>query len=147
LFPEALRIPGSLEFEWFFTLELLLLAGLAIGLCISAFSRSLDQATMWMFPAMLIQVLLSGLLFDVGPLAWFAFTHWGLQALGNSLDLEALYSAAGKASDPILDEINLAGDGFSLIGYWAVLASFIVALVAITMWRQSLIDKARIPED
>jgi ABC-type multidrug transport system ATPase subunit len=145
--PEGLQLLSPLVAEWFITLELMLLAGVALGLCISAFSRSLDQATMLMFPAMLIQVLLAGLLFDVGPFAWLAFTHWGLQALGNSLNLEVLFSAAGKASDPILDTLNLSGNGFSLIGYWLVLIALGAVLVALTCWRQSWSDKGRIPED
>lgn len=147
LLPESLQFPGTLELEWFITLELLLLAGLSLGLCISAFSRSLDQATMLMFPAMLVQILLSGLLFDVGPLAWSAFTHWGLQALGNSLNLEALYASAGKSSDPILNVINLSGNALTLLGYWLILVVFIIVLISITVWRQGWTDKARIPED
>jgi ABC transport system ATP-binding/permease protein len=136
-----------LELEWFISLELMLLAGVALGLLISAFARSLDQATMLMFPAMLVQVLLSGLLFDVGALAWTAFTHWGLQALGNSLDLQGLYAAAGKASDPILDKLDFAGSAPALLGYWAVLILITALLVGLTIWRQSWQDKARIPED
>lgn len=136
-----------LPVEWFVSLELMLLAGTALGLCLSAFARSLDQATMLMFPAMLIQVLLAGLLFEVGPAAWLAFTHWGIQALGNSLDLRALFGAAGKASDPILDTLNLAGNPVALAGYWLVLLLAVTALVALTSWRQSWSDKARIPED
>ncbi len=78
ILPEGLRFPGTLEIEWFVTLLLLLMGGASFGLAISAFARSLDQATMLMFPGMLIQVLLAGLLFDVGPVAWLAFTHWGI---------------------------------------------------------------------
>jgi ABC transport system ATP-binding/permease protein len=145
--PSALRPFFPLEVEWFITLELLLLAGICLGLCISAFSRSLDQATMLMFPAMLIQVLLAGLLFDVGRFAWFSFTYWGLRALGISLNLEALFAVAGKASDPILDQLNFASSGFTLFGIWIVLLLFCVLLIALTCWRQSWRDKARIPED
>jgi ABC-type multidrug transport system ATPase subunit len=145
--PAALQIPFSMELEWLITLELLLLAGLALGLCISAWSNSLDQATLLMFPAMLIQVMLAGLLFDVGPLASLAFSHWGLQALGNSLDVEGLFIAAGKGSDPILTKVDLAGNALGLVGDWLVLAIFCVGLVALTCWRQGWADKARIPED
>jgi ABC-type multidrug transport system ATPase subunit len=145
--PETFQAIIPVEVEWFITLELMLLAGLAFGLFISSIARSLDQATMFMFPAMLIQILLAGLLFDVGPFAWLAITHWGLQALGNSLNLEELFAAAGKAGDPVLDKLNLASNGLTLIGYWAVLLLFSLALIALTCWRQSWRDKARIPED
>lgn len=145
--PAGLQLLVPLAVEWFLTLELMLLAGLALGLCVSAFARSLDQATMLMFPAMLIQVLLAGLLFDVGPAAWLAFTHWGLQALGISLDLAALFSAAGKANDPTLDLLNFAGGALTLIGYWLVLSLMTAGLTALTCWRQGWADKARIPED
>ena len=133
--------------EWFVSLMLLLLSGLALGFVISAFSKSMDQATLLMFPAMLIQVLFSGLLFEVGPLTWFAFTHWGLRALGTSLNLPELYAASGKANEPILDKLNFAGGGASLLGFWLILVVFIVGCVLLTIWRQSWQDKARIPED
>jgi ABC-type multidrug transport system ATPase subunit len=133
--------------EWFITLELMLIAGVALGLVISTFARSLDQATMLMFPAMLVQVLMAGLLFEVGPLAWIAFTHWGIQALGNSLDLEGLFAAAGKAGDPSLGNLDFAGNALTLIVYWLVLMVLSAALIALACWRQGRSDKARIPED
>jgi ABC transport system ATP-binding/permease protein len=145
--PSSLQLLGPLALEWFITLELMLLAGVALGLLISAFARSLDQATMLMFPAMLVQIVLAGLLFSVGPFAWISITHWGMQALGNSLNLERLFSAAGKANDPVLDKLNLASSGPALFGCWFVLVLMIVGLLALTVWRQSWSDKARIPED
>jgi len=145
--PESIQILLPMEIEWLITLELLLLSGVALGLVISAFSQSLDQATLLMFPAMLIQVLLAGLLFEVGPLAWFSFTHWGMQALGNTLGLEELFSAAGKASDPVLDKLNFSSSGFTLAGFWLVLLLISIALVSLAVWRQNWSDKARIPED
>jgi ABC-type multidrug transport system ATPase subunit len=145
--PEALQGFIPLEFEWFITLELMLLSGISLGLFISSIARSLDQATMLMFPAMLIQILLAGLLFDVGPLSWISITHWGLQGLGNSLDLEGLFVAGGKAGDPILDKLNLTRNVVTLLGYWFILFTFIFFMTAVTCWRQSLSDKARIPEE
>lgn len=145
--PEGMQLLIPLEFEWFITLELMLLAGICLGLCISAFARSPDQATLLVFPAMLIQVLLAGLLFDVGPFAWLAFTHWGLRALGNSLSLQELFTLAGKASDPILDKLDFASNGFTLFGNWLALLGFSLVLTALACWRQSWKDKARIPED
>jgi hypothetical protein len=70
-----------------------------------------------------------------------------MQALGNSLNLQRLFSAAGKANDPVLDKLNMASSGPTLIGYWLVLGLMIVLLLALTIWRQSWSDKARIPED
>ena len=137
----------TVGFEWFITLELLLLAGIAMGLLISAVSHSLDQATMLMFPAMLIQIVLSGFLFDVGPLSWLSFTYWGMRAVGISIDLERLFSIAGKASDPILKNIDFAGTGWTLIFIWLVLAGWIAGLIGLTCLRQAGKDKARIPED
>ena len=147
LLPEAVQIILPMEIEWLITLELLLLSGVALGLIISTFSQSLDQATLLMFPAMLIQVLLAGLLFEVGPLAWASFTHWGMRALGNSLGLEELFRAAGKSSDPVLDKLNFSSSGLSLTGFWLVLILISVVLVALAIWRQNWSDKARIPED
>jgi ABC transport system ATP-binding/permease protein len=145
--PTSLQLLGPLALEWFVTLELMLLAGAALGLLISAFARSLDQATMLMFPAMLIQIVLAGLLFSVGPFAWLSITHWGMQALGNSLNLQQLFAAAGKANDPVLNKLNLASNGLTLFGYWLVLLLMIVLVLLLTVWRQGWSDKARIPED
>jgi hypothetical protein len=145
--PAFLQGVVPLEGEWFITLELLLLAGLATGLFLSSIASSLDQATMLMFPAMLVQILLAGILFDVGPLAWFSFSYWGIRALGNSLELEALFNAAGKASDPVLDKMNFASSGWLLVGEWLVLVLFVALFLALTCWRQGLSDKARIPEN
>ena len=142
-----LKAAIPVELEWFFTLELMLLAGISLGLLISSVSKSINQATLLMFPAMLIQILLAGLLFDVGKLSWLSFTHWGLQALGNSLNLEYLFEAAGKASDPILDKLNFSGDALALTASWLVLVCFIASLLALTCWRQRGRDKAQIPED
>lgn len=133
--------------EWFITLLLLLCAGLALGLCLSAFSATQDQASMIMFPAMLVQVILAGILFNVGPLAWLSFTHWGVRALGGSLDLTEMFYAAGKASDPVLDTVNFGGSGWELALCWLVLLGYILFFLSIAVWRQSQADKARIPEN
>ena len=145
--PGSLQFLGPLALEWFVTLELMLLAGAALGLLISAFARSLDQATMLMFPAMLVQIVLAGLLFDVGPVAWISITHWGIQGLGNSVNLQDLFAAAGKANDPVLDKLNFSSSAWGLFGYWLVLILMIVLLLALTVWRQGWSDKTRIPED
>jgi hypothetical protein len=145
--PSAIQFISPLALEWLITLELMLLAGAALGLLISTFARSLDQATMLMFPAMLIQIVLAGLLFAVGPFAWVSITHWGLRALGASLNLAELYADAGKANDPVLDKLDFSGSGLHLLGFWLVLLLMIGLLLAITVWRQGWSDKARIPED
>ena len=147
MLPTSIQLLGPLALEWFVTLELMLLAGAALGLLISAFARSLDQATMLMFPAMLVQIVLAGLLFEVGPFAWLSITHWGIQGLGNSVNLQELFAAAGKANDPVLDKLNFSSSAVGLVGYWLVLVLMIVLLLTLTVWRQGWSDKARIPED
>lgn len=147
LLPEHLQFLSLMYLEWFFTLELLLLAGLSAGFLISSISKTIDQATLLMFPLMLIQVLLAGLLFDVGSLSRISFTYWGISALGNSMNLENLFAQAGKASDPVLKMLNLSGDPLRLILYWIVLLLMIAGFLAITIWRQGWEDKARIMDD
>lgn len=145
--PAAIQFLGPLALEWLVTLELMLMAGVALGLLISAFARSLDQASMLMFPAMLVQIVLAGLLFNVGPVAWFSITHWGLRALGNSLNLVMLFENAGKINDPVLDKLNFTSSPWLLLGYWLVLLLMIGLFLGLTIWRQGWNDKARIPED
>lgn len=136
-----------LELEWFITLEFLLVAGIALGLFISSITKSLDQATMIMFPAMLVQILLAGILFDVGPVASISFTYWGLRSLGNSMDLERLFSLGGKATDPILDMINFESSWTALLTNWFVLFCFTGLFLLLAIWNQSRSDKNRIPDD
>jgi ABC transport system ATP-binding/permease protein len=147
LLPQAIQILFPLAIEWFITLELLLLAGLAAGLLLSSISKSIDQATLFMFPLMLVQILLAGLLFDVGSLSWLSFTFWGIRALGNSLNLELLFGQASKLKDPILNRINFASEPLLLFASWGVLLLMIVGLLALTIWRQGMQDKARIPDE
>jgi len=67
--------------------------------------------------------------------------------LGNSLDLQQLFAAAGKANDPVLDKLDFTSSVLTLFGFWLVLVVMITILLAMTVWRQGWSDKARIPED
>lgn len=147
LLPDFIQFLSLIPVEWFITLELQLLAGLSIGLLISSISKTIDQATLLMFLPMLIQVLLAGLLFDVGALSWISFTYWGISALGNSMNLASLFAQAGKASDPVLDTLNLSGDPLRLILCWLMLIIMIVIFLSLSVLRQSKEDKARIMDD
>lgn len=87
---------GPVWAEIFVTLMLISLAGTALGLLISAFAASADQAISIVPLALIPQILFAGLIFDLAPgspaeaLSWLMISRWGLDALGTSVNLNAL---------------------------------------------------------
>ncbi|MFV9506922.1 MAG: ATP-binding cassette domain-containing protein [Oscillochloridaceae bacterium umkhey_bin13] len=82
--------------EVFVTIMLVSLAGTALGLLISAFAASADQAISIVPLALIPQILFAGLIFDLEAgsaaalISGLMISRWGLDALGTSLNLNAL---------------------------------------------------------
>lgn len=80
--------------ESFVTLLLTTGAGSALGLVISAAARTNDRAISIVPLALIPQILFAGLIFTIEgiatPLAWLTASHWAMQALGVSFDLNSL---------------------------------------------------------
>lgn len=140
-FPEhgVLGAWSPVTLEWLITLELTLTAGLAIGLFLSAMSRTIDAATAVMFVLLLIQVMFAGLFFPdaewADVLSIFTFSRWGLEALGTSADLNGLLSkAVGSAYQT--DEAYTFSAGH-LLARWAILAGYTGLFAALAAWKQA----------
>jgi len=124
--------------EWFITLELTLVAGLALGLFLSASTKTIDAATAAMFVLLLIQVMFAGLFFPdaawADTLSLFTFSRWGLEGAGTTADLNGLLrSAIGSAYRP--DEAYTFS-ALHLLSRWAVLGGYIVLLTVAACLQQ-----------
>jgi ABC transport system ATP-binding/permease protein len=125
--------------EWFITLELTMLAGLALGLFLSASMKTIDAATAVMFVLLLIQVMFAGLFFP--DAAWaniisvLTFSRWALEGVGITADLNGLLSAAiGGAYRP---DTAYTYSPWHLLARWIVLAGYTVLFTLLTIRRQA----------
>jgi ABC-type multidrug transport system ATPase subunit len=125
--------------EWFITLELTLVAGLALGLFLSASTATIDAASAIMFVLLLIQVMFAGLFFPDAQwadiLSIFTFSRWGLEAVGTTANLNGLLARAiGSSYQP--DKAYTFSAAHLLIR-WAVLSGYIIVLAAAASFRQA----------
>lgn len=125
--------------EWFVTLEMTLLAGLALGLFLSSISKSVDAATAVMFVLLLIQVMFAGLFFQ--DAAWadllsnITFSRWALEGIGTTADLNGLLQAA-------LGSVYMADSAYNfsplhLLARWGILVSYIGLFAFLASLQQS----------
>jgi hypothetical protein len=94
----GVRLPDTGLLTWgplelFITLALTALAGVSIGLFISALNRQINAVTYIVLVLLFIQILLPGVLFAMdGPLeapSRLTITRWSLEALGGTSDIIA----------------------------------------------------------
>ena len=129
---------GPVQIEYFITLVLSTLAGMALGLLTSALARTLDLANTLMFLLLIVQVIFSGLLFEPVGLAQIpaslTISRWALQALGTSTDLNRLLTGVMPGYD-----WNPAyrADLVHLVGCWLILALYAAVCIGLTCWRQA----------
>jgi len=129
---------GPVQLEYFVTLVLSTVAGMALGLLTSALARTLDLANTLMFLLLIVQVIFSGLLFDPVGLAQIpaslTISRWALQALGTSTDLNRLLTGVMPGYD-----WNPAyrADMVHLLGCWLILALYAAVCIGLACWRQA----------
>ena len=120
-------------FEWFISLELTLVAGLALGLFLSASTATIDAATAIMFVLLLIQVMFAGLFFPdarwADTLSVLTFSRWGLEAAGTTADLNSLLTRAIGNAYQI--DIAYTFSALHLLGRWAILCGYAIVLTAL----------------
>jgi ABC-type multidrug transport system ATPase subunit/pSer/pThr/pTyr-binding forkhead associated (FHA) protein len=80
--------------EMYLTLFLATLAGITMGLLISALVRSSDTVIYIVLLVLFFQIIFAGAIFDLpeeaAPLSYLTTTRWTLEALGNTLDMDGL---------------------------------------------------------
>ena len=134
--------------ETFVTLLLTSLAGMALGLAISAGSSSADRAISIVPLVLIPQILFAGLIFKIEglatPLSWLTISSWSMDALGVSIDLNSLCNL------PNLDDSGSVPPGCTpgfleaeaafthtpahLLSRWAALVVYAIVCLAITAW-------------
>jgi ABC-type multidrug transport system ATPase subunit/pSer/pThr/pTyr-binding forkhead associated (FHA) protein len=94
--------------EMFITLALTAIAGISIGLLLSAFVRQTNAVTYAVLGVLFVQILFPGVLFKMEgalePLSKITITRWSLEALGATADMTAR-NAEGRiiVVSPVLD--------------------------------------------
>lgn len=134
--------------ETFVTLLLTSLAGMALGLLISAFAASADRAISVVPLALIPQILFAGLIFEVTgaatPLSWLTISSWSMSALGASLDLNALCNLPnideqgsvppGCAPGFLTEEAAFTHTLGHLLGRWGALLAYALVCLLLTAW-------------
>ena len=119
----GLLFEGNLEL--FVTTVLTSLAGLSVGLCISAWARTPDRAISLVPLALIPQILFSGVLFPFGSglsatraLSWATVSRWAMDAYATTINLSRL----PPPQRPVLTE--WAHTKENLILRWQILGGF-----------------------
>lgn len=99
-------LPGVIEL--FITLALTAIAGVSIGIFLSAISNQINGVTYLVLGVLFVQILFPGVLFEMQggmkTVSQFTITRWSLEALGGTVDMEER-SAEGKiiAETPLIN--------------------------------------------
>jgi hypothetical protein len=100
--------------ELFISLALTALAGVCIGLLLSALNREVNAVTYLMLAVLFIQILFPGVLFEMrGPvletLSRLTVTRWSLEALGGTANMVARNSEGATILHILVSGANLPG--------------------------------------
>ncbi|HZY45941.1 MAG TPA: FHA domain-containing protein [Anaerolineae bacterium] len=163
-FPSAgILLPGPLEI--YTTLLLASIAGILLGLFISAIVSSVNTVIYVVLLAVFVQIIFGGVIFDLPgaakPLSYFTITRWTVEALGSTVDLPRLNNLGQIEVHRTIDTIDpLTGAKIQrevvyqdrlpatftvdyahtpdwLISRWAILLAFSIVLGALTALAQS----------
>ena len=117
--------------ELYVTTVLTSIAGLALGLCISAWARTPDRATSIVPLALVPQILFSGVLFPFDPgisptrvLSWLTASRWAVDAYGITVNMNRLPPV--KRPSP-----EFAFDAANLVQRWEILGAGALACLVL----------------
>jgi hypothetical protein len=140
---KGLYFNGALEI--FITLLFTMLAGIGLGLVISALSRSGEMAMYILAGVMIFQVFFAGAVFDLRgnsfePLSYLSTTRWSTTALGVTMDMNKVAEstilcneASGCFNTPdTKNDLRLTYDDGELVKSWAVLAGMTFLFLVVT---------------
>jgi ABC transport system ATP-binding/permease protein len=126
--------------ELFITTMLTALAGLAMGLAISAFASSPDRAISVVPLALIPQILFAGVIFSLGDgvtaqraLSWLTVSRWAMDAYGTSVNLNDLPLAPGMLRLPE-PPAEYTYTPEHLLSRWVILLGYAVACLILTGW-------------
>jgi hypothetical protein len=106
--PEAEKalVLGSPLMEIMVPVALVAMGCTALGLCISALTRTTEQTTPVLVVVVMTQLVLSGGLFELGeekilnPISWIAQTRWGFAAGASTVDLQSMLPVKDALWEP-----------------------------------------------
>jgi ABC transport system ATP-binding/permease protein len=127
--------------ELFVTTTLTALAGLAMGLAISAFAATPDRAISVVPLALIPQILFAGVIFSLGDgvtaqrvLSWLTVSRWAMDAYGTSVNLNDLPLQPGMLRLPNPPaEYTFTPE--HLLSRWLILGGYAVACLILAGWQ------------
>ena len=142
--------------EYYVTLLLTGLAGVALGLFLSALASSRDMVIYLVLIVIFVQIVFSGAIFELSaparPLSWLTITRWSLEALGASTNMEALNRLGqvrverevdlGRSVQKVTEDItttvdfnvNYAHNVPALLSRWIFLIIQVVLWSSLALW-------------
>jgi ABC transport system ATP-binding/permease protein len=146
-------LPGFIEM--FITMALTGLAGVSIGLLISALSQQGNNVTYLVLAMVFVQILFAGVLFEMDGVleapSRLTITRWSLEALGATADMQTreeeshfvVDTVPVRGEQPLLSaprarqffrapsslSVDYAGDAAGLLGRWLALVLFSTAFL------------------
>jgi ABC-type transport system involved in multi-copper enzyme maturation permease subunit len=142
--------------EYYFTLIFTALAGVALGLFISALASSRNMVIYLVLIVLFIQIAFSGAIFELPliakPISWLTPTRWSLEALGSSTNMDALNELGqvrverevdlGRGKQKVTEDvattinfnINYTHNGLALLARWIFLLAHIVLWSSLALW-------------
>lgn len=145
---KGLYVSGAVEF--FITLSLTMMAGVGLGLLISAVSKSAEMAMYILIVIALFQFFFAGAFFDLRgdkfeSLSYLSTARWSLNALGVSMDMEKIAESTVLCKDAsenqlkdcfhypeARNDLRLDYNNEQLARSWAVLISTTILFLAVT---------------
>jgi ABC-type multidrug transport system ATPase subunit len=126
--------------ELYITTFLTSLAGLALGLALSASASTPDRATSLVPLALIPQILFAGVIFNLGEgitiqrlLSWLTISRWAMDAYGATVDINSLpfQPGFGVLPNPPAEYSHTAGH---LLSRWLILLAYMAGCLLLTAW-------------
>ena len=126
--------------ELFITTLLTALAGLSMGLAISASASTPDRAISVVPLALIPQILFAGVIFSLGEgvtaqrvLSWLTISRWSMDAYGTTVNLNSLPLQPGMLRLPN-PPAEYTYTPIHLLSRWLVLVAYMVVCLILTAW-------------
>jgi hypothetical protein len=135
---QGVILPASIEL--FITTLLTALAGLALGLALSALASTPDRATSLVPLALIPQILFAGVIFSLGEgvtiqrlLSWLTISRWAMDAYGATANINALpfQPGFGVLPNPPAEYSHTPG---LLLSRWLILVVYMLVCLGLTAW-------------
>jgi ABC-type multidrug transport system ATPase subunit len=138
-FPDqGVLMPAAIEL--FITTLLTALAGLALGLALSALASTPDRATSLVPLALIPQILFAGVIFSLGEgvtlqrlLSWLTISRWSMDAYGATANINELpfQPGFGVLPNPPAEYSHTPGH---LLSRWLILLAYMLICLGLTAW-------------